>query len=143
MSKISETRSFPGRFSSLNAINQFVTRAARDAGLDDQALYAVQMAVDEACANIIEHAYASEGRGPIECTCRVTDQGLTVVLHDHGQPFDPTRVVKPDLNASLRERSSGGLGVYFIRQLMDDVRYEFSPQAGNTLTMVKHKETAA
>ena len=128
MSKISETRSFPGRFSSLNAINQFVTRAAQAAGLDNHALYAVQIAVDEACTNIIEHAYACQDRGPIECTCQISDRGLVIVLHDYGQPFDPAQVAEPDLDASLQERNSGGLGVYFIRQLMDDVRYEFSSQ---------------
>ena len=79
----SQTLTFPGRFEGLAAISEFVTRAAMDAGLDARAIYAVQLAVDEACSNIIEHAYGGEGRGNIECTCRVNDMGLTIILIEH------------------------------------------------------------
>jgi len=136
----SQTLTFPGRFDSLAAISEFVVRAAEAAGLDAHAIYAVQMAVDEACSNIIEHAYGGEGHGTIECTCRIKDDELTVTLRDHGRPFDPTSVPEPDLHASLEERSGGGLGLYFMRQLMDEVHFEFTPDPGNVLTMVKRKE---
>lgn len=135
------TRTFPSRFASLSAISEFVTTAARAAGLQPAAVYAVQMAVDEACTNIIEHAYGGEGNEPIQCTCHITADGLTIILHDYGRPFDPTAVTPPNLEAKLQDRSSGGLGVHFIRQLMDQVRFEFSPHCGNKLIMVKCRET--
>jgi serine/threonine-protein kinase RsbW len=138
----SETRTFPGRFDSLAAISKFVTRIAETAGLDSKAVYDVQMAVDEACSNIIEHAYGGEGRGPINCTCRVQDDALTVILGDYGCPFDPSSVPRPDLCANLDKRTSGGLGVFFIRQLMDRVQFESDPRAGNTLTLIKRRKTA-
>jgi serine/threonine-protein kinase RsbW len=138
-----QTLTFPGWFNSLAAISEFATRAAKVAGLDPCDVYAVQMAVDEACSNIIEHAYGGEGRGAIECTCRIDDDGLTVILRDHGRPFDPTTVPEPDLHASLEDREEGGLGLYFIRQLMDEVRFEFTPDSGNVLTIVKRKEVAS
>ena len=140
---ITQTLTFPSRFDSLAAISEFVTRAAEAAGLDARAVYAVQWAVDEACSNIIEHAYESEGHGDIECTCRINDNGLTVILRDYGRTFDPTSVPEPDLQASLEDRTGGGLGLYFIRQLMDEVRFEFTPDSGNVLTMVKRKEAAS
>ena len=130
----------PGYFENLSQIGAFVVQAANLAGLDDQAVYAVEMAVDEACTNIIEHAYGGEGRGDIECTCRINNNGLTVTLRDYGCPFDPTSVPEPDLYANLDNRKEGGLGLYFIRQLMDEVRFEFTPDTGNVLTMVKHRE---
>jgi len=133
----SKTLTFPGRLDSLTAINELVTRAAEAAGLDARAVCAVQLAVDEACSNIIEHAYGGEGPDPIECCCRVTDQGLTVILRDYGRPFDPTSVPDPDLQASLQDRCIGGLGVYFMRQLMDKVRFDIVPGTSNTLTMEK------
>jgi serine/threonine-protein kinase RsbW len=136
----SQTVTFPGRFESLAAIGKFVTRAAEAAGLDERAVYAVQMAVDEACSNIIEHAYGGEGQGDIECTCLVSDDGLSVILRDRGRSFDPAGVPPPDLHVSLEERDAGGLGLYFIRRLMDEVHFEFRPNLGNTLTMVKRKE---
>ena len=106
-----ETKTFPGRFENLAKITDFVIRAARSAGLGPAAVYAVEMAVDEACANIIEHAYGGEGRGDIECTCQIDADELTVTLRDDGSPFDPSRVPEPDVNAPLEERDEGGLGL--------------------------------
>jgi serine/threonine-protein kinase RsbW len=137
---IPKTATFPARFDSLSAVGEFVTRAAEAAGLDARAVYAVQLAVEEACANIIEHAYGGEGCGDIECTCIVNENGLTVILRDNGRPFDPTSVPEPDICASLEDRKARGLGLYLIRQLMDKVRFEFTPDSGNVLTMVKRKE---
>jgi len=139
----SQTLTFPGQFASLAPVGEFVTRAAKAAGLNAHAVYAVQMAVDEACSNIIEHAYGGEGRGTIECTCRISDDGLTVTLRDHGHPFDPSSVPEPHLHANLENRDGGGLGLYFIRRLMDAVHFEFTPDSGNVLTMVKRKGMAA
>jgi serine/threonine-protein kinase RsbW len=113
------------------------------AGLGSRAVYAVQVAVDEACSNIMEHAYGGEGRGTIECTCRTTRDHLVIKLHDHGRPFDPATIPKPDLHADLAERHAGGLGLYFIQQLMDCVQFESTPEKGNTLTLTKRGETAA
>jgi serine/threonine-protein kinase RsbW len=138
----SETRTFPGRFDSLAAINQFVTGIAESAGFCPKAVYAVQVAVDEACSNIIEHAYGGQERGPIVCTCHVRDDKLIVVLGDFGCPFDPSSVPRPDLCADLNKRTAGGLGVFFIRQLMDQVYFESKPGYGNTLTLIKHRKTA-
>jgi serine/threonine-protein kinase RsbW len=72
---------------------------------------------------------------------------LTVTLRDQGRPFDPSQILAPDLNAGLEDRPIGGLGIYFMRRLMDSVTFEFVPgpvgQAGfNVLTMVKRSEPA-
>lgn len=142
---ISHTRTFPGQFDSLAAIGEFVTRAAEAAGLDVCAVNAVQLAVDEACSNIIQHAYGGEGQGDIECTCRINNAGLTIILRDHGCPFDPSRVPEPNPCPDLDddECTGGGVGLYFMRQLMDELHFEFTPGSENVLTMVKRKETAS
>jgi serine/threonine-protein kinase RsbW len=133
------TLTFPGRFESLPAIADFVRKAAHDAGLSSFQVYAVETALDEACANIIEHAYGGENKGEIECSCLIDDIGLTVVLRDHGRPFNPKKIKNPDVKAPLQDRSDHGLGLYFIRQWMDEVDFEFKP-GHNTLTMSKRKE---
>jgi serine/threonine-protein kinase RsbW len=132
--------SFPGRYESLAEIADFVKEAATEAGLSNFDIYAVETAVDEACSNIIEHGYQGEGIGEIEISVDITDKGLTIILHDNGRPFDPEAVPDPDLDASLEERESHGLGLYFMRELMDEVHFAFTTENGNTLTMVKHKE---
>ena len=134
-----ETRVFPARYENLAAIDQFVSKAARLAGFDSCTVFQVRLAVDEACSNIIEHAYGGEGRGVIECSHQVQDGALTIVLRDYGRPFDPKTVPQPDLEADLEDRGEGGLGLYFIRQIMDEVTFEFDQVTGNVLTLVKRQ----
>ncbi len=135
-----KTETFPGVYLSLARISDFIQQAASEAGLDEIAAYAVQTAVDEACSNIIEHAYGGEGHGDIICSVAIDPTSLTVVLHDHGRPFDPLLIRDPDIRSIVRKNKAGGLGLYFIRKLMDEVVFEFDPQRGNTLTLVKRKE---
>jgi serine/threonine-protein kinase RsbW len=98
------------------------------------------MAVDEACSNIIEHAYGGEGIGNIDCSYEVTDRSLIITLRDTARPFDPTVISDPDLDVQLEERALGGLGVYLIRQLMDIVDHRYESGEGNILTLVKCRE---
>jgi len=131
----------PGRFDRLTEISAFITQAAHAAGLDDDEVFHVEMAVDEACSNIIEHAYAAQ-MGDIDLACRCPGTGqFEVVIRDFGQPFDPEDVPPPALGADLDDLNEGGLGLYFMRKLMDEVRFEFVPGQGNVLTMLKRSKT--
>jgi serine/threonine-protein kinase RsbW len=130
------SKSFPGRYESLAKIGDFVRKVATDAGFESFAVYSIEMAVDEACSNIIEHAYGGEGKGNIRCTCLVSTEALTVSLQDTGKSFDPSTVNEPNLSNNLEDRQAHGLGLYFIRKWMDDVQFE-SNGKHNTLTMVK------
>ncbi len=136
---------FPAQFENLDHVREFVGQAAQKCGLDSSDIYAVQLAVDEAFTNIIEHAYGGECLDKIECKCQIAALDLTVTLRDCGSPFDPSAVPDPDLNADLEDRDIGGLGLYFIRQLMDEVEFSFmkDPETGrrcNVLRMRKYKE---
>ena len=80
-----------------------------------------------------------------EVRAKYAAQGLVVIMRDCGQIFDPSTVPGPDLGARLEERGVGGLGLYFIRQLMDEVNFSFASDMGkhrdcNILRMVKYKE---
>jgi serine/threonine-protein kinase RsbW len=134
------TVSFPGSYESLAEIADFVRQAAKTAGLKDFAIYAVETAVDEACSNIIEHAYQGEGIGIIECSVKTDKQGLTIVLKDFGQPFSPKSIPDPNTKAPLEDRPAHGLGLYFMRELMDEVHFAFNEDQGNVLTLVKRKD---
>ncbi len=109
--------------------------------MGDSDTYSIELAIDEACTNIIEHAYQGENRGDIECTCESNDVCLTVVIRDHGKPFDPSSVVTPNLDADIDKRVVGGLGVFLMKQSMDEVHFEALGEAGNVLTMVKLRKT--
>jgi serine/threonine-protein kinase RsbW len=128
---------FPGRYENLEKICDLVTDQATQAGFDDATVYAIQTAVDEACSNIIEHAYQGEDHGTIEIEIVTDADCLTIQLIDKGRPFDPASIPEPDIQASLDERENHGLGLYFMQKLMDRIHFEFSEDKGNVLTMVK------
>jgi serine/threonine-protein kinase RsbW len=130
-----------GNLDNLAKIGEFVTAAARRAGLNDKAVYAVQMAVDEACANIIEHAYGGEGRGSIRLACAVQTDGLQIIILDRGRPFNLAKVPALDTAAPLEKRQVGGMGIFFIHTLMDRVEFKFTAR-GNQLILFKRRETA-
>ncbi|MBL7161315.1 MAG: ATP-binding protein [Anaerolineales bacterium] len=133
------TRTFPGQYQYLAEIGDFVTQIAKEAGFDSDQVYAVQLAVDEACANIIEHGYGGEGRGDILCSCDSTDEGITIVIKDWGQRFAPDEVPEPDYDVPLEKLQSRGAGLFLMSKLMDDVDFEFGDSDGNTLIMTKRK----
>ena len=133
------TEKFPGRFESLAGIRKFVSAAAEEAGFDDKEIYAVELAVDEACANIIEHAYGGEGNGEIICICNDINNGLEIILKDDGKQFDPAGVKPPDFSIELEKLQPRGAGLFLIHNMMDDVDFKFSKDLGNELRMVKRK----
>jgi serine/threonine-protein kinase RsbW len=108
--------------------------------LDEKSTYQVETAVDEACSNIIEHAYGGEDRGDIQIECISNPGKLTIIIKDQGKPFDPDLVNLPRTNSSLEERPDHGLGLFFMRRWMDSVHFDFSKNHGNTLTMIKMME---
>jgi anti-sigma regulatory factor (Ser/Thr protein kinase) len=116
---------------------QCVAAIARAAGLEDHVLYQIQLAVDEACANIVEHAYRDLEEGDMELVCSLGDGTFTVRVRDWGRGFDPNSVEEPDVAAPLEERSLGGLGLFLVRQVMDSVQFSFDNERGNELVMVK------
>ena len=130
---------FDANFHSLDEIREFVGEAASQVGFSEKEIYSIQLAVDEASTNIIEHAYSGIAGGQIEIDCNVAGDELKIILHDKGKSFDPSSVPEPNVKADLSERKIGGLGMYLMRKLMDEVYYESSQETGNALTMVKRK----
>jgi len=123
-----------GKLENLSLIGDFIGDTMRSFGLDNHKIFDVQMAVDEACTNIIEYGYTEEV-GMIDIIFLKRGVDIMVIIKDEGKQFDPTTVQPPDLNASLEERKTGGLGIYFMKKLMDEVKYEFK-DGKNVLTMV-------
>jgi serine/threonine-protein kinase RsbW len=120
----------------LASIREFVAQAGRDLNMEESAIYQLTLAVDEACSNTIRHGYGGQA-GKIEVTIEPVEAGVQTVIRDWGAPFQPDAVPVPDVTAPLEQRPKGGLGLFIIRRVMDEVRFEFSAESGNTLTMVK------
>jgi serine/threonine-protein kinase RsbW len=130
---------FPARFEFLDEIRDFVAQVAREGGFSEKLIYSLMLAADEAASNIIEHAYEGVADAVIYITCDMRGDDIVITMRDYGKPFDPSGVKEPNLKADLSERQIGGLGIYLMRKLMDNVRYESDPRNGNLLTMTKRK----
>lgn len=133
------TVQFAAKFEFLDEIREFVGTIARENGFSAKEVYNIQLAADEAASNIIEHAYENTADGMLEISCTMQGDVIKLVLTDHGETFDPSDVPTPDLTADLSERKIGGLGIYLMRKLMDEVHYQSNSDKSNTLTMIKRK----
>jgi len=131
------TARFPARYDHLRAISAFVMDAIKDIPFDSRQRYAIDLAVDEACSNVIDHAYAGDDQGEIRIILDFLEIGLKITIQDDGAPFDPDCVVEPDLTSPLETRCERGLGVYLIHEVMDEASWDFSTPGVNQLTLVK------
>jgi serine/threonine-protein kinase RsbW len=128
------------KLENLTRIAEFITQTMENYGIHNMKdIYAVQLSVDEAATNIIQHAYPNQNGGPIEITCMLSDSGseFTVNITDWGRPFDPTGAPTPDTQSGINERKVGGLGITFMKKFMDTVKYERIKDK-NLLILVKH-----
>ena len=132
---------FDAKFEYLDEIREFVGEIAREGGFGDKDVYNIQLATDEAASNIIEHAYDNVADGVLDLFCGMEMQGeqIRIILIDYGEPFDPSAIPMPDLKAELADRKIGGLGIFLMRKLMDEVHYEPRDDKSNVLTMIKRK----
>ena len=103
----------------------------------EQAAFALRLAGEEACTNIIQHAYHGVEPGPITLDVRCDDDQLVMRIEDRAPLFIPADVPPPDLTADWQNRRPGGLGWYLIQQLVDSVEHGPMEGGGNRLEIVK------
>ena len=122
----------------LIAVREFVSTAARDFGFGDEDVSKIALAVDEACTNIIKHAYRFDPRKSITITVRGRNGTFEIVIQDYGKEFNPEKIPTPDMKEYLSHFRRGGLGVYLMRSLMDRVEYSFVPGKKNEVRLTKN-----
>ncbi len=128
----------PSSTENLALIREFVTSIGRQATLSDEELTQLELAVDEACANVIEHAYGHDITKDVSVRATFDDEKLMISVIDEGRGFDPGNVQQDSVEQLVHARKSGGLGIRLIRTLMDEVSYEIVPGQKNELHMTKH-----
>jgi serine/threonine-protein kinase RsbW len=133
----------PARLESLTAFAKFIDDACAHNGADHDTTHALRLAVEEVCTNVIKYGYAGMEPGSIALTFEAPPGRFVITVSDRGRPFDPRSAPPPDLTSSAEERPIGGLGVYLVNAMMDEVSYRSDPVCGNTLTLVKLRRTSA
>lgn len=127
----------PAKMQSFESMMQFIEDGAKSQGFDVKDVNQIKIAAEEALVNVINYAYHDEG-GEVEINCDTKEgKGLVIEVIDRGAPFDPTSIPEPDINAPIEDRRIGGLGVYMMQQLMDEVSYRRDGDR-NILTLAKY-----
>jgi anti-sigma regulatory factor (Ser/Thr protein kinase) len=122
-------------------ISDFVRDAGNRLRLTDDALFDIDVAVEEASTNIVRHAYGPEQQGDIQVRVAAAGDAIRIELTDWGLPFDAdTAPLAVDVAAEVR--AEGGMGLLLVHELMDDVTRTLASAPGgpNVLMMIKHLE---
>ena len=125
----------PAVLESIEQVSVYLESILEEAGLDMLEAARIQLAVEEAVTNVINHGYGGKD-GEILITSDIESSQVIITITDTGQLFDPTQIPSPDISADLEHRNIGGLGVHLIRSVMDDVKYIREGEK-NRLTMIK------
>lgn len=118
-------------------VTEFVDKELEQHDCPPKVLYQIEVAIEEIMVNIVNYAGLQEGES-IEVRCDVLDDPLRVVLQflDGGVPFDPLAKSDPDISPEALMARQGGLGIFMVKQMMDDVSYAYE-SGKNTLTILK------
>lgn len=129
----------PSQSDNLELIRCFISKVAEKVGFSEEDVGKIELACDEACANVIKHAYTDAHREQsLDIAIQIDYQKFIVFVTDHGKGFDPKIIELPNMKEYLAELKVGGLGIYLMRTLMDEVDYNIEPGVRNQVKMVKY-----
>lgn len=123
----------------LASIRAMVKAAAARCFTEKSLVAKITLAVDEAVANVMEHAYDGLEPGDVRVAVRTENNKFIVTVTDQGHQFDPGCIATPDMKQHVQQGKRDGLGIFLIRQIMDEINYSYIlKSAHNELRMVKY-----
>lgn len=126
------------KIENLSVIDDFITESVTELGIKEDEELQVRLAVNEACTNIIQYAYSGGSEESIIIFCSMSGNDLVIEIRDWGKPFNPETVPQLDTTSGLFERKEGGMGIFLMRKMMNDVKYVFHAGKYNELRMIKN-----
>lgn len=128
----------PAKIENLKKLIQFVSVRAKRQEFTRKRVKEIELATEEALVNIFNYAYP-ENTGEVEVRCKMDDDNrFTLEILDNGIPFDIQSISEPDLTENISKRKIGGLGIFLIRKMVDEVQYRRDGES-NILTLIIHK----
>ena len=129
----------PAKLENLQKFMNSISDCARTEGFGQKRIDEIELALEEVLVNIFNYAYP-QSPGDVEVSCKLEAGRLIIEIIDSGIPFDVTARTDPDLTADVEERKIGGLGIFLIRKMVDEVKYRRENDQ-NILTLTVNKET--
>ena len=126
----------PNNVESIPRLTAFIEEVTESLGIDPSVTMSINLALEEAVVNVMSYAYPKGSLGEINIAVSFSDSTITFTISDSGIPFDPTKASKPNTSLSAEERPIGGLGIYLVHELMDEVSYCYENNH-NILTLKK------
>lgn len=120
----------------ISRLAQFVDEVGEEFSLAPDITFNFNLVLEEAVVNVINYAYPKEEHQHIYLSAKLHEDSIVLVLTDTGKEFDPTMAPEADITLSAEERPIGGLGIFLIRQIMNEVKYE-RIEGKNVLTLEK------
>lgn len=128
----------PSQTDRLKEVRNFIAHAAHRFGFGEDDVNKIVLAVDEACTNIIKHAYEYGKNHTIKLSILTQGTVFEITITDQGRPFDPSSVPQPNMKEYLSHFKRGGLGMYLMKTVMDKVEYDFKPGPVNRVRLTKY-----
>ena len=114
---------------------EYVETVAKAAQLDNETIFNLNLALEEAVSNVILYAYPEGTDNVVDIEAKADGNQVSFVITDSGKPFDPTAKEEVDIDAEITDRPIGGLGIHLVRTIMDKVSYERKEEK-NILTLI-------
>jgi serine phosphatase RsbU (regulator of sigma subunit)/anti-sigma regulatory factor (Ser/Thr protein kinase) len=127
----------PAVTENLEELRNFVEAASGNFGFNSEDTFAIKLSAEEICTNIINYGYEGMQSGVINISLECNDNKAILKISDYGKHFSPGTAETPDINAELSERKTGGLGLYLIKQFIDNIVYTKGEDNCNLLILEK------
>ena len=122
----------------LEIIREFINNVATKAGFSGESVDQIELAVDEACTNVIKHAYKYSSNRMLDISVFLDNEKIEIIIMDKGAGFNPDNLPIPNLEKYMRAAKVGGLGIHLMRTLMDEVNFSINPGKKNQVSLVKY-----
>ena len=123
----------------LGIVRDFIRRLAKEAGFDKEKIEQIELAVDEACTNVIKHAYRYDASKMIDLRIRIDRKKITISVIDYGGGFDLAKIKQPDIGHNVKNAKAGGLGIHLMKKLMDEVQFHIEPGKKTKVRLIKFR----
>lgn len=135
--ELNQSITLPNDIAAVPQLTNFVDNVCSRLNIDGSTVMQMNLALEEAVVNVMNYAYPKGSKGDVDIRALCDGAQMKFVLIDSGTPFDPTKHQTPDVQLSADERAIGGLGIFLVTQIMDNVSYERRNEK-NILTLCKN-----
>jgi len=133
-----EIITIPAQMSFLSQIRDFIGQVGRKFKYSDKLINSFKLVIDEACTNIISHGYDGLEPGPIKLVFESDVEKIRLNIFDEGKSFNPDNADEADIESDWEERRIGGLGLFMIKEMVDEIEYTQTDEGSNLLVLTKN-----